>query len=556
MKLEIFFEKFDRFADAPDAVAKMRELVLQLAVQGKLVERKRDDGDAAQLLAAISSERDTPATKLRTPEEPASADDNGYAFQIPPNWAWTQLGNIALQIQYGYTASADPSATDIRMLRITDIQNNRVDWPSVPGCQIEQGEAEKYLLSPNDILIARTGGTIGKSFIVPDAPVKSVFASYLIRVTPPRSMAARYLKTFLESPLYWTQLRKMSAGTGQPNVNGQALGRLEIPLPPLAEQKRIAAKVDELMALCDRLEAQQQEQEMQHAAIILASLERFARAPTPANLPFLFSQSYSIPPADLRESILTLAVQGKLVPQNPNDEPVEEMIRRIAAELPEKQSANPFLRKTEPFITDESEYDLPHGWSWIPLGHIGIWATGCGFPKQYQGATDGEFLFCKVSDMNLPGNEAEIHTTMNSIDADVMKKIRARANPAGTVIFPKIGGAIATHKRRLVIKPTIIDNNCSGIQPIGLTDDKWLLRFMQSLDLTKYQSGTSVPAVSQGSLDPIRVGLPPLAEQRRIVAKVDQLIALVDQLETQLATSQATGSNLIDVIVSELAAAA
>jgi type I restriction enzyme S subunit len=152
---------------------------------------------------------------------------------------------------------------------------------------------------------------------------------------------------------------------------------------------------------------------------------------------------------------------------------------------------------------------------------------------QYQGESDGEFLFCKVSDMNLPGNEVEIHTTVHKIDADVMKKIRARANPVGTVIFPKIGGAIATHKRRLIIKPTIIDNNCSGIQPIGLTDDRWLLLLMRSLDLTKYQSGTSVPAVSQGSLDPIRIGLPPLAEQRRIVAKVNELMALCDRLETQ-----------------------
>ena len=237
--------------------------------------------------------------------------------------------------------------------------------------------------------------------------------------------------------------------------------------------------------------------------------------------------------AKMRELVLQLAVQGKLVPQDPNDEPAEEFVARIAAALPDKKSENPFLGEIEDSITDESEYELPPGWAWLPLGHVGIWATGCGFPMQYQGETNREYLFCKVSDMNLPGNEVEIHTTVHSIDAEVMKKIRARANPVGTVIFPKIGGAIATHKRRFVIKPTIIDNNCSGIQPIGLTDDRWLLLFMRTLDLTKYQSGTSVPAVSQGSLNPIRLGLPPLAEQKRIVAKVDELMALCDRLALQ-----------------------
>jgi type I restriction enzyme S subunit len=235
----------------------------------------------------------------------------------------------------------------------------------------------------------------------------------------------------------------------------------------------------------------------------------------------------------MRELIRRLAVTGKLVAQDPSDEPAEKLISRVTAALPNKKSENPFLGEIEPSITDESEYELPYGWAWLPLGHIGIWATGCGFPTQHQGESDREFLFCKVSDMNLPGNEVEIHKTVHSIDADVMKQIGARANPVGTVIFPKIGGAIATHKRRLVIKPTIIDNNCSGILPIGLTDNRWLLLFMRNLDLTKYQSGTSVPAVSQGSLDPIRVGLPPLAEQKRIVAKVDELMALCDQLAVQ-----------------------
>jgi type I restriction enzyme S subunit len=222
MTPETFVEKSDQLIDAPNAVVKMRELVLQLAIEGKLVEQRDEDGNAAQLLIAISQERKDAALKMRTPLELAASDGEGNPFQIPATWEWTRLGNLALQIEYGYTASADVNETEIRMLRITDIQNNRVDWSAVPGCEIRPIEAEKYLLSPNDILIARTGGTIGKSIIVPDTPVKSVFASYLIRVTPPHSMVARYLKNVLESPLYWRQLRAMSTGTGQPNINGRA----------------------------------------------------------------------------------------------------------------------------------------------------------------------------------------------------------------------------------------------------------------------------------------------------------------------------------------------
>jgi type I restriction enzyme S subunit len=383
MNLETFFEKFELFAEAPDAVAKMRELVLELAVRGKLVNQSGDDGTAAQLLEAISDERDSQGLKLRKPAEPTLEEANPHAFVIPSNWLWTKLWSLALQIQYGYTASADPSSTEIRMLRITDIQNDRVNWPSVPGCQIESNEAEKYLLSPNDILIARTGGTIGKSFLVPDAPVKSVFASYLIRVTPPRSIEARYLKIFLGAPLYWKQLRQMSAGTGQPNVNGQALGRLEIPLPPLAEQKRIVAKVDELMALCDRLEAQQQEREEQTSQLARASLSRFAEAPTPANLQFLFHSSFRIPPSDLRKSILTLAVQGKLVPQDPNDEPAEVLIRRITAMKLRLQETGQMGREkpVEALRPESLPFEAPESWRWAKLVELTELITKGSSPK-------------------------------------------------------------------------------------------------------------------------------------------------------------------------------
>jgi type I restriction enzyme S subunit len=533
MKLETFFEKFDQFADAPDAVAKMRELVLELAVQGKLVERKDSDGNAAKIFS------DGP------PPEAASR------YEVPETWIWIRFAAVGEQ-RLGKMLDQKGNRGELKpYLRNTNVQWMRFQLDDIKELRLESDELEEYRLLPDDLLICE-GGEPGRCAIWGDPNREMYFQKAIHRVRPRKGILSEYLAICLQVDAQNGVLAKHFTGATIKHFTGRSLSEYSLPLPPLAEQKRIVAKVDELMALCDRLEAQQQERETRHAALARASLARFADAPTPANLPFLFHPSYAIPPADLRKSILTLAVQGKLVPQDPNDEPAEELLKRVASALPDKKSENPFLGAIEPSITDESEYELPLGWAWLPLGHVGIWATGCGFPIQYQGETDGQFLFCKVSDMNLPGNEVEIHTTIHKIDADVMKKIRARANPVGTVIFPKIGGAIATHKRRLVIKPTIIDNNCSGIQPIGLTDDSWLLLFLRNLDLTKYQSGTSVPAVSQGSLDPIRIGLPPLAEQRRIVAKVEQLMALVDALETQLAASRATAANLLSALVAEL----
>ncbi len=531
MTLDTFFKKFDQFADAPNAVAKMRELVLELAVQGKLVDRKKSDGNALQLLAEISRERDTRAALLRTPKEPASDANGEHAFQIPPTWLWTQLGNIALQIQYGYTASADHSSTEVRMLRITDIQNNRVNWPTVPGCQITKAEAEKYLLIPNDILIARTGGTIGKSFIIPDAPVRSVFASYLIRVTPPRAMEARFLKIFLETPLYWKQLQTMSAGTGQPNVNGQALGRLELSLPPLAEQKRIVAKVDELMALCDLLEAQQQQRDEQSSALARASLARFAEAPTPANLNLLFNKSYSIPPVELRKAILAMAVQGKLVPQDSKDEPASSILSATRS-LFEQLVAAKKLSAPKPLPSiknDELPFTLPHGWAWCRFG-------------QLMRISSGDGLISKdMNDGPIPvygGNGVTgYHDAHN-----VSKR---------TLVIGRVGfycGSIHVTPE----KAWITDNAFNTTFDEKHVDLEFLCWLLKATDLRARDNATAQPVISGGKVYPTILALPPLAEQRRIVAKVDQLMALVDQLETQLAASRSSAKNLLDALVAEL----
>jgi restriction endonuclease S subunit len=243
----------------------------------------------------------------------------------------------------------------------------------------------------------------------------------------------------------------------------------------------------------------------------------------------------------LRRFILDLAVRGKLVPQDLNDEPASELLKRIAKEKARSEKQEPRIPQIE---TAGELIDSPRNWSLVPLIVLGSWAIGAGFPKNEQGFDEGPYFFLKVSDMNLPGNEKYIITSNNCIDAEAAARMRAKIHPPGTIIFPKIGGAIATNKRRVLTKGAAIDNNCLGITFSNELDTEWAYLLLTTLDFTQYQAGTAVPALQQGVLERIPVGLPPLSEQYRIVAKVDELMALCDQLEAARAEREATRDRL------------
>ena len=245
--------------------------------------------------------------------------------------------------------------------------------------------------------------------------------------------------------------------------------------------------------------------------------------------------------ARLRRFILDLAVRGKLVPQDANDEPAIELLKRIA-----KEKARAGKReKVEAEIDNEEELgDLPQTWRAVPLIALGSWAIGSGFPKNEQGLENGPHFFLKVSDMNLPGNEKYITTSNNFIDDNAAQRMRAKIHPPGTIIFPKIGGAIATNKRRILTRGSAIDNNCLGITFSSALNVEWAHLLLTTLDFTRYQAGTAVPALQQGVLERIPVGLPPLAEQHRIVAKVDELMGLCDRLEAARQAREATRDRL------------
>lgn len=314
MKLETFFEKFDQFADAPNAVARMRELVMWFAFSG-----------------AFSSEE----RSLCMPEE-WGVEGAPLLPAIPSLWRWKrgcEVFEVIRGVSYNKNdASSRPVEGSFPVLRANNIGNgiNFDDLVYVPRANIRN----EQFVRRGDILIAMSSGS--KKLVGKAAPIMAeftgTFGAFCGVIRNKSEMPDEVLARYFQSPQYTSWVTAAGRGIGINNLGRSDLDSLPVPMPPLAEQKRIVAKVDELMALCDHLEAQQQEREKRYAALTRASLTRFAEAPTPANLNLLFHKSYDIAPADLRKSILTLAVQGKLVPQDPRDEPAEECLARLGLE--------------------------------------------------------------------------------------------------------------------------------------------------------------------------------------------------------------------------------
>ena len=249
----------------------LKKSILQEAVQGKLVPQNPDDEPASVLLERIRAEKQAliKAGKIRKdkhesaiitrdkiPYEIIDGKERCIAdevpFEIPDSWCWCRWGTISESIQYGYNAPAKENGR-IKMVRISDIQDNKVLWDTVPFCDIDEESIETYLLKQNDILFARTGGTVGKSYLVKEVPKDAIYAGYLIRTRYSNNLSPEYLKFFMESELYWIQLRNGTIATAQPNCNGKTLANMLVPIPPLAEQKRIVAKIEEIMPMIERL---------------------------------------------------------------------------------------------------------------------------------------------------------------------------------------------------------------------------------------------------------------------------------------------------------------
>ena len=256
-------------------IDKIKQRILDLAIRGKLVSQDPNDEPASVLIEKIKAEKEKMIKegKIKPSKDDSyiyKTSDNCYyekkgntvknitseiPFDIPENWCWVRLSSISAEIQYGLNYSAKAFGNN-KYLRITDIQNNNVNWDDVPFITIKEGE-EDHLLQNNDIVFARTGATVGKSFLIKNIPLNATFASYLIRTKLINKEIAEYIYYFFNSSFYWKQIFDKSIGNGQPNCNGTKLASLIIPIPSENEIMRIVKKISELLFKIDIIKSEE-----------------------------------------------------------------------------------------------------------------------------------------------------------------------------------------------------------------------------------------------------------------------------------------------------------
>ena len=444
-----------------------------------------------------------------------------------------------MNIHYGVTAKATYKKEGVRFLRITDIQNDRVDWDSVPSCELDSKKLDTSRLHDGDLLIARTGGTIGKTYLVSGLDRDAVFASYLIRFIPLPSTLPNYVKLFTNSPLYWAQLQAASMGTGQPNVSASSLKKLQIPLPPLEEQKWIVAKVDELMELCNRLEARLNERAELLPNLSRTNHDRFVQNPTQENLKAIFHEPGSLSVDDIRETIITMGVFGALTQRPESQHTSNELLnslRRYQSAMQERvvgRMRKPLSTLVPPVWSKK----IPKDWSLTHFDEVLVITSGVTKGRNLTGKRTITLPYLRVANVQRWHLLLDQVKTIEVLEEDLEKY---RLLPGDIVMieggdWDKLGRAAVWDGE---IKDCIHQNHVFRLRSPNqkLLIPEWIVLFVNSCVGRAYfescsKQTTNLASINMTQLRACPLPLPPSSEQREIVNRVWELLMLVDELE-------------------------
>ena len=517
----------------------LREKVLDLAIRGKLVPQDPNDEPSSVLLERIRAEKQRmvkdgkiKAKDIKNDTIIFKGEDNLHyekfadgsikciedeiPFEVPEGWAWARMSSLTQDLPYG-TSKKSSSRGEIAVLRMGNLQQGEIDYSDLVYSS-DKEDIDKYLLTYGDLLFNRTNSSewVGKTAIY-RGEVSAIYAGYLIRI---RSfLDAEYLNSVMNSK-YAKEICLLvkTDAVNQSNINATKLGRFLIPVPPLSEQVRISNMVSEALYWNNFIEIKKLE------------LEQYIQ--------------------QIKSKILDLAIRGKLVPQNPNDEPASVLLERIRAEKEEliKQGKiNRDKKETIIFRGDDNSYyekigndiicideelpfDIPHNWSWCRLGNIGDWAAGSTPSRSYPEYYNGTIPWLKTGDLN----DGYITNIPESISEEALKNTSVRLNPSGSVLIAMYGATIG--KLGILTFPATTNQACCACSPLDGINNHYLFYYLLSQkDNFVYRSvGGAQPNISKEKIVTTLMPVPPYEEQRQILDKIDIFFDLIRDIEKSL----------------------
>ena len=550
---------YERIADAPDAVPRLRRFVLDLAVRGKLVDQDPNDEPAAELLKRIAKEKTrlVKAGEIRKPRIIPTLLGQDVPFPLPTNWHWSQIAEIGV---LGPRNAADDhgQSSFVPMPLIASGYGLIIEHEIRRWGEIKRGYTH---FAEGDVGLAKITPCFenGKSAVFRNLTGGLGSGTTEVHIVRPLFVDPDYILIFLKCPHFIEGgIPKMTGTAGQKRVPIEYFASSPFPLPPLAEQHRIVAKVDELMALCNRLEKARADREATRDRLAASSLARLD-SPDPDPMVFRNHAAFALENLTplttrrdqikaLRQTILNLAVRGKLVVQDPADEPASDLLGRLAKAKSEGRKGRDWSKSGNGNREDAFEAAL--GWQWTTIDETAHRVTvGYVGPMKDQYVEDGiPFL----RSQNVRANSFR-PDGLTFITPEFHQKIIKSALAPGDVVVVRSGNVGTA----CVIPAFLPVANCSDLVVIQKPEcvvPEFLCFYLNSLASIHVEAGTVGVALTHfntKSVANMPIPLPPLAEQHRIVARVDELVALCDRLETSLTTADDTRCRLLGALLIE-----
>lgn len=479
----------------------LKASILQYAIQGKLVEQRAEEGTGEKLYQQIQAEKQRLIAEKKIKKEKPLAEitEDEIPFDIPESWKWVRLGDCTGYSQTKPKISPKDITDDMWSLDLEDIQKESGAILTRTTAFERKITGDKVLFYKGQVLYSKLRPYLKKILIAPDngicTPELVPFNTYLVY--------ANYIVYVLRSPHIDYVVNSVTYGVKMPRVGTETMVNLLIPLPPLSEQKRIVAKIEELLPLIGRY------------AVAYEKLEQF-------NAKF---------PEDMKKSLLQYAIQGKLVEQRPEEGTAEELFARIQEEK-QRLIAEKKIKKEKPLpeITeDEKPFDIPESWKWVRLRDI-ISVLGDGIHGTPQYDDTGKYFF--INGNNLVKGEIVIKSDTKKVSYEEFKKYEKPLDES--TILVSINGTIGNYAFYNG-EPVILGKSACYFSLISGIDKEYICRLLNTQHFLDYAvkeaTQTTIKNVSLKSMRMLPVPLPPLSEQKRIVEKLEEILPLCERLK-------------------------